>query len=81
MEDPQPPPIINAALTGMVAQRDRFPHLPVSAQQVIEDATACHELGATILHVLGVDPTTEIPGALGRPLRINLGTPLTGLFA
>jgi uncharacterized protein (DUF849 family) len=31
MEDPQPPLIVNAALTGMVAQRDRSPHLPVTA--------------------------------------------------
>jgi 3-keto-5-aminohexanoate cleavage enzyme len=60
MEDPQPPLIVNAALTGMVAQRDRCPHLPVTAEQIIEDASACHELGATILHVHARD-------AQGRP--------------
>lgn len=39
------------------------------------------DLGATILHALGVDPATEIPDPLGRPMRINTGNPLTGLFA
>ena len=38
------------------------------------------DLGATILHALGVDPTTEIPDPLGRPMRINAGTPLSALF-
>jgi uncharacterized protein (DUF1501 family) len=39
------------------------------------------DLGATILHALGVDPATEIRDPVGRPLRINSGTPLAGLFA
>lgn len=51
MTGQQPPLIINAALTGMVGQRDRVPHLPVTPAQVIADASLCHELGATILHI------------------------------
>lgn len=51
MSDSQLPVIINAALTGMVGQRDRYPHLPVTPAQVIRDASICHDLGATILHV------------------------------
>jgi hypothetical protein len=45
------------------------------------DPVSPEDLGATILHALGVDPATQIPDPLGRPMRINLGSPLTGLFA
>jgi Protein of unknown function (DUF1501) len=34
------------------------------------------DLGATILHALGVDPATMVKDALDRPLRINEGTPM-----
>jgi uncharacterized protein (DUF849 family) len=54
--DGPPPLIINAAITGMVGQRDRVPHLPVTPEQVIEDAALCHELGAAILHLHARDP-------------------------
>jgi hypothetical protein len=39
------------------------------------------DLGATILHALGIDPTLQLRDPIGRPLRINDGTPLTSLFA
>ena len=45
------------------------------------DPVAPEDLAATILHALGVDPATELTDPLGRPLRINGGTPLTTLFA
>jgi hypothetical protein len=45
------------------------------------DPVSPDDLGATILHALGVDPASEIPDPLGRPMRINAGSPLTGLFA
>jgi 3-oxoadipate:acetyl-CoA acetyltransferase len=48
---PFAPLIINAALTGMVPRRDRVPHVPVTAEQIIEDAHACFEAGATIVHL------------------------------
>jgi uncharacterized protein (DUF849 family) len=48
---PYPPLIVNAALTGMVPQRDRVPHVPVTAEQIVEDAEACFAAGATILHL------------------------------
>jgi len=38
------------------------------------------DLGATILHALGIDPAQEILDQVGRPLRINNGRPLTPLF-
>ena len=45
------------------------------------DPVSPEDMGATILHALGVDPASEITDPLGRPLRINTGTPLTSLFA
>src|ERR1700685_1331011 len=48
---PYPPLIINAALTGMVPRRDRVPHVPVTTEQIIADARACFEAGATIVHL------------------------------
>lgn len=48
---PYSPLIINVALTGMVPRRDRVPHVPVTAAQIIEDACACFQAGATIVHL------------------------------
>jgi hypothetical protein len=45
------------------------------------DAVTPDDLGATILHALGVDPATEIRDALGRPRPINSGMPLRALFS
>lgn len=45
------------------------------------DPVGPDDLGATILHALGVDPATEIRDPLGRPMRINAGTALTPLFS
>ncbi len=38
------------------------------------------DLGATILHALGIDPATLVKDAVDRPLRINEGTALVRLF-
>jgi len=51
MSAAEAPLIVNVALTGMVGQRERVPHLPVTREQIIEDACRCHELGASIVHV------------------------------
>lgn len=48
---PYAPAVVNVALTGMVAQRDRVPHVPVTPEQIVEDAVACYAAGATVLHV------------------------------
>jgi len=45
------------------------------------DPVSPDDVGATILHALGIDPSQEIPDTLNRPLRINSGTPLRTLFA
>ncbi len=44
------------------------------------DPVSPDDIGATILYALGIDPTTEVRDPVGRPLRINSGNPLTGLF-
>ncbi len=44
------------------------------------DPVSPEDIGATILHALGVDPATEVHDNTGRPMRINTGTPLTSLF-
>ena len=45
------------------------------------DPVSPDDLGATILHALGVDPATEVTDPVGRPLRVNNGKAVTGLFA
>src|SRR5262249_42187855 len=45
------------------------------------DPVSPDDLGATILHALGIDPATEIRDPVGRPLRINGGEPPTKVFA
>ncbi len=39
------------------------------------------DLGATILHALGIDPATELRDPVGRPLQVNTGRPISELFA
>jgi uncharacterized protein (DUF849 family) len=48
---PYPPLIINVALTGMVAQRERVPNVPLTAGEIAADAERCFEAGATIVHL------------------------------
>ncbi len=48
---PYAPLIVNAALTGMVAQRERVPHVPLTAGEIADDAERCFAAGATIVHL------------------------------
>lgn len=43
--------IINAAITGMVPTKSDNPHIPISVEEIIEDAVRCRDAGASILHV------------------------------
>lgn len=52
--------IINAALTGMVPTRADTPYVPISPEEIVEDAMSCLDAGASILHVHARD-------AAGRP--------------
>lgn len=46
-----PPLIVNVAMTGMVPRRDRVPSVPVTPEQIIDDAERCHRAGASIVHL------------------------------
>jgi 3-keto-5-aminohexanoate cleavage enzyme len=48
---PYPPLVVNAALTGMVAQRARVPNVPITTDEIVRDAERCFEAGATIVHL------------------------------
>jgi 3-keto-5-aminohexanoate cleavage enzyme len=48
---PYEPLIVNAALTGMVPTRSKVPHVPVTPEQIVQDAVACVDAGAAILHL------------------------------
>jgi 3-keto-5-aminohexanoate cleavage enzyme len=48
---PYRPVVINAAITGMIPTTDRVPHVPVTAERIIEDAIACADAGAAIVHL------------------------------
>jgi len=48
---PTEPLIINAALTGMVPRPERVPHVPVSPQEIVDDASRCLDAGAGIVHL------------------------------
>ena len=52
--------VINAALTGMVPTRQTTPRVPLSPEEIIHDAAACVDAGASVLHLHARD-------AEGRP--------------
>ena len=48
---PYPPLIVNAALTGMVLGREDAPFVPLTPEEIVADAIACHHAGASIVHL------------------------------
>jgi uncharacterized protein (DUF849 family) len=56
--------IINAAITGMVPTEEDSPHVPVSAEEIVECARRARDAGASIVHVHGRD-SCEQPGSDG----------------
>ncbi len=56
---PYPPLIVNAALTGMIPRRDQVPHVPVTAEAIVEDAVSCYAAGATIVHLHARDDAED----------------------
>ncbi len=53
---PYPPLIVNAALTGMVARRERVPHVPLTPEEIVADGERCCAAGATVLHLHAREP-------------------------
>lgn len=51
--------IINAAITGMVPQKQDTPYVPITPEEIIEDAIKCCKAGATIVHLHARDENGE----------------------
>ena len=43
--------IINLAPTGMLPMKDQTPHVPITADEILEDVERCRALGVSIVHV------------------------------
>ncbi|MBD3258145.1 3-keto-5-aminohexanoate cleavage protein, partial [candidate division GN15 bacterium] len=43
--------IINAAITGMIPMKNDTPHVPISVEEIIEDAGKCIQAGASMVHI------------------------------
>lgn len=56
---PYPKLIINAAITGMIPARKDSPHVPLSPEEIIEDAVRCIRAGASIVHLHARDENGE----------------------
>ncbi len=48
---PYPPLVINVCLTGMVPTRVHTPHVPLSSDEIIEDAINVYNAGARMVHL------------------------------
>ena len=51
-----------------------------TASHPTENPVRPDDLAATIFHLLGIDPRTEVSGIDKRPLRISEGNPVTGIL-
>ncbi|MDR1241309.1 MAG: 3-keto-5-aminohexanoate cleavage protein [Deltaproteobacteria bacterium] len=52
---------ITAAITGAIHTPTLSEHLPVTEQEIIEQAIGAHEAGAAVVHIHGRDPNTGQP--------------------
>ena len=55
--------IFTAALTGAIHTPSMSPYLPVTPQQLIEEAVRVHEAGGAVAHIHVRDPKTGLPNA------------------
>src|SRR5205085_9626887 len=53
--------IITCAITGAIHTPSMSPHLPITPDQIVEEAIAASEAGAAILHPHARDPETGTP--------------------
>jgi len=58
-----PKAIITAAITGSVHTPGMSPHLPITAQQIIDEVLAVHAAGGAVAHVHVRDEATGLPSA------------------
>jgi uncharacterized protein (DUF1501 family) len=59
----------------VIGRSDRIGAYPVTTPYSPDD------IGATVYHVLGVDPAVEVRDRLGRPVRLNRGDVMRALFS
>ncbi|MEX0957516.1 MAG: 3-keto-5-aminohexanoate cleavage protein [Rhizobiaceae bacterium] len=55
--------ILTCALTGSIHTPTMSPHLPVTADEMVEQALGAAEAGASVLHLHARDPRTGMPSA------------------
>ncbi len=55
--------IFTAALTGAIHTPSMSPHLPITPQQLIEEAVRVHAAGGAVAHLHVRDPKTGLPNA------------------
>ena len=55
--------IITAALTGSIHTPSMSPHLPITAQQLIDECLAVYEAGGAVAHIHTRDQETGLPNA------------------
>ncbi len=53
--------ILTAALTGAVHVPSMTPHLPVTPEEIVNDALSAYEAGAAVVHVHARNPETGEP--------------------
>lgn len=53
--------IITAALTGNITLPTQTPYLPLTPQQIIDEAVRAADAGAASVHIHGRDPNTARP--------------------
>jgi uncharacterized protein (DUF849 family) len=58
--------IVTAALTGAIHTPSMSPYLPITPDQIAEEARRAREAGAAVVHVHGRDPETGRPSADSR---------------
>ncbi|MGZ6132616.1 MAG: 3-keto-5-aminohexanoate cleavage protein, partial [Myxococcaceae bacterium] len=46
-----PPYVITAAMVGAETTREQTPHLPITAEEIAEDAARCREAGVAMVHL------------------------------
>ena len=55
--------IVSAALTGAIHTPTMSPHLPITPDELAEDARRAYEAGAAVVHVHARNPETGQPSA------------------
>ena len=55
--------VITAALTGAIHTPSMSPHLPITPEQLIEEAVAAHAAGAAVVHLHVRNPENGMPNA------------------